>query len=158
TFSGSTVTLTGALANVNAALANNNITYTRSEERRVGNTLSINASSSEDGITFSTATSRSADGVAETPSLASLAAQSTNENTAVGLTGLSTVTSHDPGTSDDSDTFKVTLSVANGSLSVATHTNLGGTFSGSTVTLTGALSDVNAALANNNITYTPTHD
>ena len=51
----------------------------------------------------------------------------------------------------------MTLSVEHGSLAVTEHAGLTGSFVGSTVTFSGSLSAVQAALADNNITYTPKH-
>src|SRR5207302_1255171 len=71
------------------------------------------------------------------------------------LTGLQ-VSSADPTTSDDNDTYNVSLGVANGTLNVGgAHTGLIGTFTGATISFVGSLSDVNAALVNNNVSYTP---
>src|SRR5438270_726157 len=86
--------------------------------------------------------------VSDTPTTSTPAAQSLSENGAVGLTGLSVTEA----AGDSGDTVSVTLSVANGSLSVGAHTGLAGSFSGSSVTFSGLASAVNAALADNNIT------
>ena len=95
-------------------------------------------------------------GVADTPVVSTPAAKTLNENGSVGLTGLS-VSAGDISANDGLDTYTVTLGVAHGSLSVGgLHTGLTGTFLGSSIAFAGSLANVNAALVDNNITYTPT--
>ena len=97
------------------------------------------------------------EGVADTPIVCAPHELSTTVNhAAVGLTGLS-VQPGDTSANDALDTFNVTLSVEHGSLAVTDHAGLTGSFVGSTVTFSGSLSAVQAALADNNITYTPKH-
>ena len=93
-------------------------------------------------------------GAALAPSLGWLFFARAATGVAIGLTGLS-LTSANPASSDDSDTYNVTLSVTDGALSVGgAHTGLSGTFSGSSITFSGSLGNVNAALADNTISYT----
>ena len=93
--------------------------------------------------------------MADTPVVSTPTAVVTTENhAAITLTGLS-VTSADPTTSDDSDTYNVTLSVGHGTLALGSTAGLTVTADGSSGTLTfsGSLTDVNAALTNN-VSYT----
>ncbi len=157
-FSGSSISFSGSLSDVNTALAG--VSYTVASEFEGKDTLSFSASTTEEasvgGGTSAAATQTATitvNGVADTPVVSKPGAPTITENhAAITLTGL-TVTSADPGTSDDNDTYNVTLSVNDGSLSVGgAHTGLAGSFSGSSISFSGSLSDVNTALAG--VSYT----
>ena len=97
-------------------------------------------------------------GVADKPAVSTPDAKTTPENQFIALTGLS-VTSANPGTSDDGDTYNLTLSVLHGTVALNNTSGLVGTNSGSTVSLSGSLANINAALAlSGNVTYTPTSE
>src|SRR5260370_745530 len=162
TLSGSSLAFSGWLSAVQAALADNNITYTATPEFEGTDTLHFSASSTEEaavGSNTSLPVSQTATltvtGVADTPVLGTAADHTLAENAAVGLTGLS-VSPADPSANDAADTYNVTLSVGHGTLSMATTAGLTGTLSGNSLAFSGSLSAVQAALADNNITYTAT--
>src|SRR5260370_9632584 len=93
-------------------------------------------------------------GVADKPAVSAPDAQTITENHApITLTGLS-VSSADPITSDDSDTYNVTLGVGRGTLALASTTGLTVTADGSSGTLTfcGTLSEVTPPLTG--VSYT----
>src|SRR6185437_5003348 len=164
--SGASITFSGSLADVQAALADNNITYNPTGEYEGSDTLHFTATSTEEAAvggntspaTTDHTTALTISGVADTPLITAAAAASTTENTAVKLTGLS-LQPGDSSANDAADTYTVTLSVGHGSLSLTSATGL--TFlnnvsSGASITFSGSLADVQAALADNNITYNPT--
>src|SRR4029077_15240037 len=161
TFSGSSITFSGSLTDVNAALAS--ASYTPTSEFEGTDTLTFTSSTTEEasvGGNTSTPVSTTAtitvNGVADTAVVSTPDAKTTTENhAAIALTGLS-LTSADPGTSDDADTYNVTLSVGHGTLALASHANLTGTFSGSSITFFGSPTHVKAALAS--ASYTPTSE
>jgi hypothetical protein len=155
--SGSLV-ISGDAGAVNTLLGG--LTYTPDSEYEGTDKLSLSVTSSDGANTFPTpataSTTITINGVAETPIVSNPHELSTTANHTVGLTGLS-VQPGDNSANDALDTFNVTLSVEHGSLSIKDHDGLTGTFVGSTVTFSGSLSAVQAALADNNITYTPKH-
>jgi VCBS repeat-containing protein len=143
--------VSGSAAGVNAVLTS--LAFTAADYEG-SDTLQV-AVTSIDGSNTNPTTAPAATtitGVADTPTITTPAAKTTAENVAVGLTGLSVTEA----AGDSGDTINVTLSVAHGSLLVGTHTGLSGSFSGSSITFSGLASAVNAALADNNITYMPT--
>ncbi len=151
--------ISGDAAAVNTLLAG--LTYTPTSEYEGTDKLSLSVTSTDGTNTFPTpataSTTITIDGVADTPIVCAPHELSTTVNHgAVGLTGLS-VQPGDNSANDALDTFNVTLSVEHGSLSVTDHAGLTGSFVGSTVTFSGSLSAVQAALADNNITYAPKH-
>ncbi len=151
--------ISGDAAAVNTLLAG--LTYTPASEYEGTDTLSLSVTSTDGTNTFPTPatalTTITIEGVADTPIVCAPHELSTTVNhAAVGLTGLS-VQPGDTSANDALDTFNVTLSVEHGSLAVTEHAGLTGSFVGSTVTFSGSLSAVQAALADNNITYTPKH-
>src|SRR2546423_153699 len=105
----------GSLSAVQAALLDNNITYTADSEFEGTDTLHFAASASEEaavGGNTSSAASQSAtltvQGVADTPVLGTAADRPLSENGSVGLTGLS-VSPADASANDAADTYNVTL-------------------------------------------------
>ena len=159
--SAASLTITGTLANVQAAL--DHVQYTPTGEFEGTDTVHFTALSTEEaavgGNASADATAVTAaitvNGTADTPTVSTPNNQTTTENVAVGLTGLSV----SEAAGDSGDTINVTLSVNDGSLAVGgSHTGLTGTFSGSSITFSGSLSNVTTALADNNISYTPTSE
>ena len=161
TFSGSNITLSGLATDLNTALGS--ITYTPNSEFEGTDSLSFTATSTEEsgGAPSMAATSSASitvNGVADKPAVSTPDAKTTPENQFIALTGLS-VTSANPGTSDDGDTYNLTLSVLHGTVALNNTSGLVGTNSGSTVSLSGSLANINAALAlSGNVTYTPTSE
>src|SRR5260370_15841877 len=160
TLSGSSLAFSGWLSAVQAALPAGQTPYPADSEFEGTDTLHFAASSTEAaavGSDTSLAASQTATltvtGVADTPVLGTAADHTLAENAAVGLTGLS-VSPADPSANDAADTYNVTLSVAHGTLSMATTAGLTGTLSGSSLAFSGSLSAVQAALADGQITYT----
>ena len=154
----STVTLTGTVDQINATLsATNAVTYNPTANYSGSDTLTM--TTSDGGNTGSGGTLTDTDTVGITVTAVNDApvntvstAQSTNEDTAKVITGLS-ISDADAG----SGTVTVTLSVAHGTIAVTGGT---ATISGSgtsTVTLTGTVDQINATLsATNAVTYNPT--
>ena len=75
----------------------------------------------------------------------------TENNAPITLTGLS-LTPADASANDAADTYNVTLSVGHGALALASTTGLTGTFTGASISFSGSLTDVNAALTG--VSYT----
>jgi hypothetical protein len=95
-------------------------------------------------------------GVPDVPIVSTPAPVTTTENsTAITLSGLH-VSPGDSSATDALDTFNVTLSVTagEGALALTSTTGLTGTFTGSSITFHGSLTDVDNALLG--VTYTPT--
>src|SRR5204862_548296 len=161
------LTITGTLAQVNAALAH--VQYTPNGEFEGTDHVHFSATSSED---FGVSTSASAaetsntitvNGTADTPVISTPDAVTTTEDVATLLSNLS-VSSTDGG-NDDADNFTATLHVEAGKLALVNGTGAD-TFVASSVshsgdghdsahalTIAGTLSQVNAALAH--VQYTP---
>ena len=159
---GHMLTITGTLAAVNAALAH--VQYTPTSEFEGADTVHFTALSTEEiavgGNVSADATALTAtitvNGVPETAVVSTPDAQTTTENhAAITLTGLS-LTPADASANDANDIYNVTLSVNDGALAVSSHDNLTGTFSGASITFSGSLADVNAALGH--VSYTPTSE
>jgi hypothetical protein len=135
---------------VNFLLAS--LTYTPTPEYEGSDTLKVSITSA--GTISTASTTIVINDVPDPPVISIPAALTTVENVSkIGLPNLH-VASPDPGTSDDSDTYNVTLVVQNGSLAVGgSHAGLTGTFTGASIAFSGTLADVNKALADNNISY-----
>src|SRR6202035_5794750 len=138
-----TMTFTGTLANVNAAL--NGLTYTPGSFYNGGDTLQITTLDTGDGKTLSSNVGLTVAGVLPVNTVP-VATQNTNENT---------ITIADVDANGASE--QITLIVTHGTLSLASTTGLtfttGTGSNNSTMTFTGTLANVNAAL--NGLTYNP---
>jgi VCBS repeat-containing protein len=152
-----TMTFDGTLTNVNAALAT--LSYTPNSNYTGGATVTITtddlgntggaAQTDSDAIAITVVANNDA------PVNTVPGAQTTDEDTPLAITGIS-VADPDAGTS----AVEVTLSVTNGTFSLASTTGLtftAGDGSGdTTATFSGTLTDVNNALAS--VTYAPAAD
>jgi VCBS repeat-containing protein len=160
-FNGASIIFSGSLTDVNAALGH--VSYTPTSEFEGQDTLTFTSSTTEEatvGGATSTPVSHTAtitvNGVPETAMVSTPNAQTTTENhAAIALTGLS-LTPADASASDANDTYNVTLSVNDGSLAVSSHDGLTGSFNGASITFSGSLTSVNAALGH--ASYTPTSE
>ncbi|HEV8001664.1 MAG TPA: kelch repeat-containing protein, partial [Planctomycetaceae bacterium] len=141
------VTLTGALSDLNNDLAS--LTYTPTVGYNGPDTLSLSDKDTTDSLTGTASVSITVAPLA--PSITAPATASVNENSTLAFTGGDAISVTDPsGTSE-----QLTLAVSQGTLNLGTTTGLTVTGNGSgTVTLTGALSDLNNDLAS--LTYSPT--
>jgi hypothetical protein len=159
-----TVTLTGTITDINATLsASNAVTYTPSLNYNGSDTLSM--TTSDGGNTGSGGPLSDTDTVAITvtavndaPTLSLPTAQSTNEDTALFVTGIS-IADVDAGTGN----MTVTLAVAHGivTLDAAAASSVGVTIttnSTASVQLSGSVMGINMLLAtSNSVRYTPTN-
>ena len=167
--SSGTLTVAGGAADVNTVLTS--LTYTPITEYEGSDTLNVTVTSMDGGNTSATlgtaSTAITVNGVADVPIVtATASAGTTTENSAILLSGLS-VQPGDASANDAADSFTATLYVADGVLTVVNGTG-GDTFQASSVTvgggdgdgsaqeltITGSLSNVQAAL--DHVQYTPT--
>src|SRR5438445_426689 len=144
----STVTVSGAYADVNTVLASLN--YTATSEFEGADTLHVTASST-DGAALPSAASAdqtvaiTVNPVSDTPAV-SVPVTTTvlDENTSQAITGVSVT----PATGDESDPVAATLTVAHGTLHVTGMAGVTVSANDSgTVTVSGAYADVNTVLA-----------
>ena len=157
TISGSgsnTVTLTGTAAQINATLAAN-VTY--SPTANFSGSATLTMTTSDNGSTGSGGTLTDLDTVTigvtavnDAPVNAVPGAQTTAEDTAKAITGLS-ISDVDAGSSS----MTVTLAVTNGTLTVTGGTAAIAGSGSNTVTLTGTSAQINATLGAT-VTYNPT--
>jgi hypothetical protein len=142
-----TVALVGSLSSLNSDLAS--LTYTPTVGYNGPDTLSLSDKDTADSLTGTASVSITVAPLA--PSITAPATASVNENGTLAFTGGNAISVTDPsGTSE-----QLTLMVSQGALSLGTTTGLTVTGNGAgTLTLTGALSDLNNDLAS--LTYSPT--
>jgi hypothetical protein len=143
----SSTTITGTLANLNAAL--DGLVYTPASGFSGSDTLQLLLSNSEDGLSGPASVPIT---VNAPPSVAAPSAASVNENSSLTFAGTVSVT--DASASGTSDS--VSLSVAHGKLALGSTTGLtfsAGANNSSSMTVAGTLTNLNAAL--NGLAYTP---
>ena len=143
----SSVTVTGTLANLNAAL--NGLVYTPTSGYSGSDSLQMLLSDSGDSLSGSASVAIT---VNAPPSVVAPSAASVNENSTLTFPGNISVT--DAAASGTSDS--VSISVADGKLTLGSTTGLIfniGSNNSSSMTVTGTLTNLNAAL--NGLVYTP---
>lgn len=139
-----TVTIAGTIADINAALATLN--YTGNPDFNGSDTLTV---TTDDGTAQDTDTVAITVNPLNDPPVNTVpGAQSASEDTALAIAGLSAA-------DIDSPTLTTTLTVTNGTLSIVSGTaSITGNLTG-TVTISGTVADVNAALAGVNYLGNP---
>jgi hypothetical protein len=143
----SSMTVTGTLANLNAAV--NGLIYTPNTNYLGTDSLQISAMDSGDNLTGSGAVSIS---VVTPPSVTAPANVSLNENATYTFSGSIALVDPSLGTGKDS----LSLSVADGKLTLASTNGItisSGSNGSSSMTVTGTLTNLNAAV--NGLVYTP---
>jgi hypothetical protein len=144
----SSMTITGTLTNLNAAL--NGLVYTPSAGYRGPDLLQMSVNDSGDNLSGSAAVSIT---VNAPPTVAAPATASVNENGSWTFSGTISLTDVAAGNNSDS----LALSVAHGTLTLATTSGLtftAGANGGASFTVTGSVANLNAAL--NGLIYRPT--
>ena len=151
-----TITATGTIGALNTAL--NNLTYTPTADYSGGDVLVVNTSDNGnngsggvqtdlDNITITV------DPLNDAPLNTVPGAQTVDEDAVLAFAGTISIADADAGTDD----LTITLSVTNGVLDFSTIAGLTGVIdNAATITGTGTIAAINAAL--NNLTYTPTAD
>jgi VCBS repeat-containing protein len=155
--SASSLTLTGTIASINAFITGENVTFTTALNVVSGVTLTVTISDSGNtgsGGTKSASTSVSITvaAVNDAPTISALTSINI-ESTVNALTGIS-FSDVDAGTNP----VTVTLSVSSGSLTATSGggVTVGGT--ASSLTLTGSVSNINAFITGNGVTFTTAID